>query len=214
MVRWTVVACPDGATCVCILHAWPLVSPLARIVHSNPPARPLRPTGQPTTTTLSSWDDVWCVNTGCSSSTEQRVAKRRCRPPSPTWDCPTPSQCPCWDESVSIVPRARVASTQTAVCWRYGAGVTRGPLHIALLKGVPSNLRWCAFGQGSRDTSGGARVTLDLAGVQMFSLFPGQVIGALGTNSTGLTFSPSVIYQVGAPRVPLQTTRSVIFVLS
>eukprot|EP00039_Didymoeca_costata_P013829 m.216520 g.216520 ORF g.216520 m.216520 type:complete len:642 (+) comp15879_c0_seq5:111-2036(+) len=52
--------------------------------------------------------------------------------------------------------------------------------------------------EGSRDTSSGARVLLDLTNVPDFSLFPGQIIACQGTNTTGTVFSPSVIFP-GAP---------------
>eukprot|EP00041_Stephanoeca_diplocostata_P010570 m.168423 g.168423 ORF g.168423 m.168423 type:complete len:663 (+) comp18206_c0_seq5:180-2168(+) len=53
--------------------------------------------------------------------------------------------------------------------------------------------------EGSRDTSNGERVEVNLGEVPDFSLFPGQVVAAVGTNTTGTVFTPSVIYQGAAP---------------
>jgi len=58
--------------------------------------------------------------------------------------------------------------------------------------------------EGSRETSNGARVAVDLSSVPEFSLFPGQVVAAQGTNTTGTVFTPDVIFQ-GAPK-PMQRT--------
>ena len=52
--------------------------------------------------------------------------------------------------------------------------------------------------EGSRITSNGARVDLNLDNTQIFSVFPGQIVAATGTNSTGTVFTPSVVYQGAA----------------
>jgi DNA polymerase alpha subunit B len=53
--------------------------------------------------------------------------------------------------------------------------------------------------EGSRDSSGGARTHLVLQQDLLaggYALFPGQIVGALGTNPTGTAFVPSVFYDV------------------
>ena len=52
--------------------------------------------------------------------------------------------------------------------------------------------------EGSRETSNGQRVSVNLNNVPEFSLFPGQVVVCQGSNTTGTVFSPDVIHQ-GAP---------------
>ena len=52
--------------------------------------------------------------------------------------------------------------------------------------------------EGSRITSNGARVDLNLDNTQSFSIFPGQIVAATGTNSTGTNFTPTVMYQGAA----------------
>lgn len=49
--------------------------------------------------------------------------------------------------------------------------------------------------EGSRETSNGSRVRLDLSAVPDFSLFPGQIVACQGTNTTGTVFTPEAIYQ-------------------
>jgi len=64
--------------------------------------------------------------------------------------------------------------------------------------------------EGSRDTSNGERVEVNLAEMQDFSLFPGQVIAAEGTNTTGTRFTPSSLY-LGAPLpLPRSDTRALV----
>eukprot|EP00040_Diaphanoeca_grandis_P034139 m.210390 g.210390 ORF g.210390 m.210390 type:complete len:643 (-) comp33075_c0_seq1:298-2226(-) len=58
--------------------------------------------------------------------------------------------------------------------------------------------------EGSRETSNGSRVNLNLADVPDFTMFPGQIIATQGTNTGGTIFTPSAIYQ-GAP-LPMART--------
>ncbi|CAH1791695.1 unnamed protein product [Owenia fusiformis] len=55
--------------------------------------------------------------------------------------------------------------------------------------------------EGSRETSNGKTVPLDVTGVPQYSLFPGQIIAAEGLNSTGSKFMASKIYE-GVPPTP------------
>jgi len=64
--------------------------------------------------------------------------------------------------------------------------------------------------EGSRETSAGARVALDLSATEEFSLFPGQIIAAEGTNTTGTVFTPQVVYQGTA--LPMSRTRPEAFI--
>eukprot|EP00053_Salpingoeca_punica_P011715 m.104425 g.104425 ORF g.104425 m.104425 type:complete len:664 (-) comp15756_c0_seq2:1515-3506(-) len=52
--------------------------------------------------------------------------------------------------------------------------------------------------EGSRETSNGERVKLDVSELAEFSLFPGQIVVCDGSNSTGECFVPRTIHQ-GAP---------------
>ncbi|KAI0214931.1 DNA polymerase alpha subunit B [Lamellibrachia satsuma] len=52
--------------------------------------------------------------------------------------------------------------------------------------------------EGSRETSGGRHIQLDLSAIERYSLFPGQIVALDGTNSTGKTFVASKLYQ-GVP---------------
>lgn len=49
--------------------------------------------------------------------------------------------------------------------------------------------------EGSRMTSSGARVQLNLDNLPSFAIFPGQIVAAKGINATGTNFLPSMIYQ-------------------
>jgi len=49
--------------------------------------------------------------------------------------------------------------------------------------------------EGSRETSNGQRVAVNLNNVPEFSLFPGQIVVCQGTNTTGTVFTPEVIHQ-------------------
>jgi len=49
--------------------------------------------------------------------------------------------------------------------------------------------------EGSRETSAGQRIPLDLSEVKNYSLFPGQIISVQGTNKTGATINASGIYK-------------------
>eukprot|EP00051_Salpingoeca_urceolata_P011206 m.138387 g.138387 ORF g.138387 m.138387 type:complete len:594 (+) comp17028_c0_seq4:157-1938(+) len=60
--------------------------------------------------------------------------------------------------------------------------------------------------EGSRDTSNGARVQLDLSAVRDFSVFPGQIVAAKGTNSTGTFFTPSDTLYPGALAKPASSS--------
>jgi DNA polymerase alpha subunit B len=64
--------------------------------------------------------------------------------------------------------------------------------------------------EGSRETSNGARVMLDLSGIEEFSMFPGQIVAAKGTNTTGTVFTPQTVYE-GAP-LPMARTSPEAFV--
>ena len=64
--------------------------------------------------------------------------------------------------------------------------------------------------EGSRETSNGSRVALDLSATEEFSLFPGQIIAAEGTNTTGTVFTPQVVYQGTA--LPMSRTRPDAFI--
>eukprot|EP00048_Salpingoeca_helianthica_P020747 m.8276 g.8276 ORF g.8276 m.8276 type:complete len:627 (-) comp5197_c0_seq1:26-1906(-) len=59
--------------------------------------------------------------------------------------------------------------------------------------------------EGSTTTSGGARVRLNLSETPLYSLFPGQIIAAVGTNRTGTLFVPTVVYQGSAAPVKKST---------
>ena len=50
--------------------------------------------------------------------------------------------------------------------------------------------------EGSRDTSSGKTIPLDLSQLSSYSLFPGQIVAAEGINSTGNVFVVSQIFEV------------------
>ncbi|KAK3093718.1 hypothetical protein FSP39_019217 [Pinctada imbricata] len=49
--------------------------------------------------------------------------------------------------------------------------------------------------EGSRDTSGGRAMVVDLADLKQYSLFPGQIVAMEGTNSTGQKFVAKKLYE-------------------
>ena len=50
--------------------------------------------------------------------------------------------------------------------------------------------------EGSRETSAGRHIPVDLSEVQQFSLFPGQIVAMNGINSTGSKFVAKKVYEV------------------
>lgn len=48
--------------------------------------------------------------------------------------------------------------------------------------------------EGSKETSGGLRIPIDLSRVKNYSLFPGQIVALQGKNQTGERIFPSTIY--------------------
>ena len=50
--------------------------------------------------------------------------------------------------------------------------------------------------EGSRDTSAGRHIPVDLSGVPNYSLFPGQVVAMNGSNTTGNKFIATKIHEV------------------
>ncbi|KAK2168708.1 hypothetical protein NP493_1223g00005 [Ridgeia piscesae] len=52
--------------------------------------------------------------------------------------------------------------------------------------------------EGSRETSGGRHIQLDLSAIERYSLFPGQIVALDGINSSGKTFVATKLYQ-GVP---------------
>lgn len=55
------------------------------------------------------------------------------------------------------------------------------------------------FLEGSRASSNGCRVRLDLSGCKEFALFPGQIVAAIGVNAVGHTFVPRKIVHALPP---------------
>ena len=57
--------------------------------------------------------------------------------------------------------------------------------------------------EGSRESSAGKCIPLDLSSLKEYSLFPGQLVAMIGTNATGQKFVVSKTYEVFSDRKSL-----------